>query len=207
MEDAKEVVAKHRWNGYKRLKRAVRKFLGNNIDRRQLQEATDQIDASETKFPTVAITTLSVEDVQRSLVSLISFPSASPPHNEESMALEVLHLADKRGPILALEVGGVVFLVLVLMRTLSLVYWYIRLKILLKLDPDGRYDNDTRWTVIDTLTDMEASQDPMKASLPYSLDDEGLYFHPSDAEPSLCLPKSMTKKVFALVHDDQGHCI
>ena len=47
------------------------------------------------------------------------------------MALEVLHLADKRGPILALEVGGVVFLVLVLMRTLSLVYWYIRLKILL----------------------------------------------------------------------------
>ena len=72
MEDAKEVVAKHRWNGYKRLKRAVRKFLGNNIDRRQLQEATDQIDASETKFPTVAITTLSVEGVQRSLVSLIS---------------------------------------------------------------------------------------------------------------------------------------
>jgi hypothetical protein len=35
----------------------------SNIDRRQLQEATDQIDASETKFPTVAITTLSVEDV------------------------------------------------------------------------------------------------------------------------------------------------
>ncbi|KAJ5243783.1 hypothetical protein N7489_003879 [Penicillium chrysogenum] len=123
------------------------------------------------------------------------------------MALEVLHLADKRGPILALEVGGVVVLVLVLIRTLSLVYWYIKLRVLLKLDPDGRYDNDTRWTVIDTLTDMEASQDPMKASLPYSLDDEGLYFHPSDAEPSLCLPKSMTKKVFALVHDDQGHCI
>ncbi|CAP92960.1 hypothetical protein PCH_Pc16g02900 [Penicillium rubens Wisconsin 54-1255] len=209
MEDAKEVVAKHRWNGYKRLKRAVRKFLGNNIDRRQLQEATDQIDASETKFPTVAITTLSVfADVFFGLFLTHPFsPSASPPHNEESMALEVLHLADKRGPILALEVGGVVFLVLVLMRTLSLVYWYIRLKILLKLDPDGRYDNDTRWTVIDTLTDMEASQDPMKASLPYSLDDEGLYFHPSDAEPSLCLPKSMTKKVFALVHDDQGHCI
>ncbi|KGO74162.1 hypothetical protein PITC_022200 [Penicillium italicum] len=67
MEDAKEVVAKHRWNGCERLKRAVREFLGNNIDRRQLQEATDQIDASETKFPTVAITTLSVEDVQRSL--------------------------------------------------------------------------------------------------------------------------------------------
>ncbi|KAJ5275608.1 hypothetical protein N7505_004153 [Penicillium chrysogenum] len=122
------------------------------------------------------------------------------------MALEVLHLADKRGPILTLEVGGVVFLVLVLMRTLSLVYWYIKLRALLKLDPDGRYDNDTRWTVIDTLTDMEVSQDPMKARLPYSLDDEGLlYFHPSDAEPSLCLPKSMTKKIFALVHDDQGH--
>ncbi|OQD63447.1 hypothetical protein PENPOL_c009G05092 [Penicillium polonicum] len=67
MEDAKEVAAKHRWNGYERLKRAVRKFLGNKIDRRQLQEATEQIDASETKFPTVAITTLSVEDIQRSL--------------------------------------------------------------------------------------------------------------------------------------------
>jgi hypothetical protein len=56
-----------RWNGHERLKRAVGKFLGNKIDRRQLQEAMDQIDASETKFPTVAITTLSVEDVQRSL--------------------------------------------------------------------------------------------------------------------------------------------
>jgi hypothetical protein len=47
------------------------------------------------------------------------------------MALEVLHLADKRGPILALEVGGVVVLVLVLIRTLSLVYWYIKLRVLL----------------------------------------------------------------------------
>ncbi|KAJ5757122.1 uncharacterized protein N7511_007304 [Penicillium nucicola] len=67
MEDAKEVVAKHRRHGFEQLKRVVRKFLENNIDRRQLQEATDQIDASEIKFPTVAITTLSVEDVQRSL--------------------------------------------------------------------------------------------------------------------------------------------
>lgn len=58
MEDAKEVVAEHRWNGDERLKRAVRKFLGNKIDRRQLQEATDQIEASESNFPTVAITTL-----------------------------------------------------------------------------------------------------------------------------------------------------
>ncbi|KXG50253.1 uncharacterized protein PGRI_062200 [Penicillium griseofulvum] len=67
MEDAKEVVAKHRLNDYKRLKRDVRKFLGDKIDRRQLQEAMDQIDALETKLPTVAISTLSVEDVQRSL--------------------------------------------------------------------------------------------------------------------------------------------
>ncbi|KAJ5831269.1 uncharacterized protein N7525_009522 [Penicillium rubens] len=53
---------------------------------------------------------------------------------------------------------------------------------------------------------MEASQDPIKARLPYSLDDQGLlYFHPLNAEPSLCLPKAMTKDIFALVHDEQGH--
>ncbi|KAJ5930625.1 hypothetical protein N7466_006118 [Penicillium verhagenii] len=67
MEDAKEVVAKRCRNGYEELKRAVRNFLGNSIDRRQLQEATDQVDAKETKYTTIAIITLSVQDVQQSL--------------------------------------------------------------------------------------------------------------------------------------------
>ncbi|KAJ5237437.1 hypothetical protein N7489_007528 [Penicillium chrysogenum] len=51
------------------------------------------------------------------------------------------------------------------------------------------YDSDTRWkSLIDTLIDMDASQDAMKARLPYSLHDDGLlYFHPSTGEPSLCL--------------------
>jgi hypothetical protein len=53
------------------------------------------------------------------------------PRNEESLAVEFLHLADKRGPIIALQVSGVVILVLVLIRTLSLVYWYIKLRVLL----------------------------------------------------------------------------
>jgi hypothetical protein len=69
---------------------------------------------------------------------------------------------------------------------------------------DG-YQTDTRWaSLIETLQDTEAQQDLTR--LPYHIDEDGLLiFTNSQGEESLCLPRSMTKDIFALVHDDQMH--
>jgi hypothetical protein len=71
---------------------------------------------------------------------------------------------------------------------------------------DG-YQSDPRLrTVIDTLRKVDEDSDPIKAKLPYHIDSRSLLFLTNSiGEPSLCLPRSLTKEIFKLVHDDQAH--
>lgn len=69
------------------------------------------------------------------------------------------------------------------------------------------YKEDTRLSkVIQTLRDEQAAEDPEPMRLPYRLDDNNLlYLTHNDGSEALCLPKSMTKEISSLVHDQQAH--
>lgn len=69
------------------------------------------------------------------------------------------------------------------------------------------YQTDTRWhRVIQTLQGEEASADPIPTKLPYRLDCNGLlYLTYNNGAEALYLPKSITKDIFSLIHDNQAH--
>ncbi|KAF4762058.1 hypothetical protein N7455_000981 [Penicillium solitum] len=54
---------------------------------------------------------------------------------EDSLSVELLHLAAEKGPVLALEFGGVVLLALLFREAMSLFFWWGRLKIQRRFEP------------------------------------------------------------------------
>ncbi|KAJ5535039.1 hypothetical protein N7527_001293 [Penicillium freii] len=51
----------------------------------------------------------------------------------------------------------------------------------------------------------EEDRDPMTPTLPYLIEDDFLYSVQEDGSNWLCVPTSLAKDIFQLVHDDQGH--
>ncbi|KAJ5977319.1 hypothetical protein N7501_000661 [Penicillium viridicatum] len=52
---------------------------------------------------------------------------------------------------------------------------------------------------------VDRQQDPQVEKLPYYLEDSLVIFINSNSEESLCLPRSMTREIFNLVHNEQMH--
>ncbi|OQD60291.1 hypothetical protein PENPOL_c025G02991 [Penicillium polonicum] len=68
---------------------------------------------------------------------------------------------------------------------------------------DG-YDADPRWSRVRRQL-REEGNDPVTPTLPYLIEDEFLYSVQDDGSHWLCIPTSLAKDVFQLVHDEQGH--
>ncbi|KAJ5926539.1 hypothetical protein N7516_008312 [Penicillium verrucosum] len=65
--DATEIVAKQNHKLFHKLKTKVLKFLDNLIDRHQLKEATDELNAQSKQYKTVPISDLSLKEVEKCL--------------------------------------------------------------------------------------------------------------------------------------------
>ena len=65
--DATEIVAKQNHKLFHKLKTQVLKFFDNLIDRHELKEATDELDAKSKQFKTVPISDLSLKEVVKCL--------------------------------------------------------------------------------------------------------------------------------------------
>ncbi|KAJ5675356.1 hypothetical protein N7462_008253 [Penicillium macrosclerotiorum] len=68
------------------------------------------------------------------------------------------------------------------------------------------YATDSRWSsILEQLNHEQDSGDPVRAVLPYTVNDGIIYFTRYDRTKAVCLPRSMTQEIFTLVHDEQFH--
>ncbi|KAJ5977041.1 hypothetical protein N7501_000383 [Penicillium viridicatum] len=73
-----------------------------------------------------------------------------------------------------------------------------------KNDKNRSVKYDKRWNRVRQQLQQE-STDPVTASLPYIMEDGFLYSVQDDGSHWLCIPRSLAKDIFELVHDNQGH--